>query len=268
MEKYNLLVYSPLYIKPSLQSPKYLDMLDGSIVNLNSYDFVNGDGILFAEVSHQTNSKTYVGYVPCDYIEPFVPSLYNYDIIKIHNATPVLSDFAQNIIYKGNVQYNLCGEFSVLYCAGHYDIYIEDWLDTWALKSPNIFNRIFYGGKGKTTGISDLISMLKTFDGYPENFELISNHFKRSGKILFTPYKMQETLKNNRLIIGCKIEPRFGRLKATGIPHWSVIENIIPEGRGGLVDVYNPADNSVLPYSYETVIESVTKAPYGLVIPR
>jgi hypothetical protein len=243
-------------------------MPDGSIVNLNSYDFINADGILFAEVSHQTNSKLYVGYVPVEYIEPFVPSLYHYDVIKIRDATPVLSDFAQNLIYRGNIQFNLCGEFSVLYCTENYDIYIEDWLDTWAMKSPSVFNRIFYGGKGRTTGISDLVSMLHTFDGYPENFELLSNHFKKLDKILFTPYKIQETLKNNRMIIGCKIESRFGRLRPKGIPHWVVVENIIPESRGGILDIYNPASNSVEAYTYDAFIESVSKVPYGILVPR
>jgi len=262
--------YTPLYMRPSYASTSLCDLLDGTIVFYNNDEKIKVGDTLWAEIMYRTNSKNIIGWIPNCFVEPFVPSLLGYDIIRVKSSTPSDSDYAQNIIYKGNVQFNLCGEFSVLYCAQYTDeeFAIEDWLDEWAIKSPSFFNRIFYGGKSKTTGISDLTNMFQTFEGYKASFDLISSRMNYNGKYLFTPYKVMDLLVNNRMIVGCKIESRFGRLSRTGIPHWVVIERVMPEARGGIVNLYNPASNSVETYSWEEFVASTSKAPYGIIVPR
>lgn len=260
---------TPLYKKPSLSSDKYCDIPDGMIVHYNGEENFKGSLFTWTEIMYKTNLTTFIGWIPSHLLEPFTPSLEGYDIIKIKFPTQSESDFAQNFKLNGTLQFNACGQFSVLFCAGWYDATIEEWLDVWKLKAPKVYNRIFQGGKGRTTGIPDLISMLSTFDGYTEKFQLISEKFKYpDGRILFTPYKSMEALRDNRLIIGCKIESRFGRLRPAGIPHWVVMERVIPEGRGGTVKIYNPASNSIETYQWEDFLASTTKNPFGLVVPR
>jgi len=138
-------------------------------------------------------------------------------------------------------------------------------------KQPTVFNKkIFYGGRSRTTGIPDLENMFQTFEGYPATFKRASDYFKYpDGRILFTAYKLTQALRENRIIVGCKIEPSFGRLKCNGtIAHWVVLETACPEGRGGAVSLLNPASNSIETYSWDEVVSSVGKIPYGIVIPR
>jgi len=264
---YTVVKYTPLYTSPRFNSSKQLDLLDGTLVKVTEFRDEHIDGVLWRQVSHQTNLKTYTGWLPDFLIEPFLYDPIEYGIIKIKNPTKDSSDFNQNIFYLGNTQYNLCGEFCVLYCAGWFN-FIEDWLDIWRSKSVSVFNRIFRGGKSTTTGIPDLNNMFQSFDGYPKNIPLISDVFKYKGAFLFTPFKLSKVLWNNYIIVGCKIEPRFGRLKSSGIPHWVVIVKMELNQRGGLVYIYNPASNSIETYAWDDFLLSVTKNPYGIVVER
>ena len=254
----------PLYPIPGTNVTKLCDLPPGAIVQgLDDLNELPG----WAEVQYQTNQKTWRGYVDSEYVEAWIEP-HTHDVIRIRNATPSPSDFAQNLIFLGNVQFNLCGQFSVLYCAGWDEMDIEDWLETWQLKRPSTFQRILARGRSLPTGIPDLVHMLQTFEGYPGAFPLLGGLFRYRGAPLFTPARALSALKSHRLIAGCKIEPQFGRLAASGIPHWIVLERVLPEGRGGLVQLYNPASNSVETYTWEQVVTSVTRSPYGIAVPR
>ncbi len=268
-QKYVVVCYTPLYIKSSFSSNKYCDILSGTIVQYNGIaDEVDSAGNIWHNVIYRTNTNLIIGYLPDNFIEPYLPS-FDSNIIKIANATQSDSDFAQDVIYKGNVLFNLCGEFSVLYCTGWRDFDIEEWLDEWKIKSPSYFNRIFFGGKSKPTSLDDITNMFQSFDGYPKTFKLISSAFVYNGKSLFTPYKVLEVLRNYRLLMGCKIESQYGRLRSTGIPHWIVLDKIYPIARGGMCDVYNPIVNGIeSDYSWDDLISSCGKIPYGILVER
>jgi hypothetical protein len=260
--------YCSLQKKPSFNSVKYCDIPEGNIVWYNKDELVMADGVSWNEVLYNSSTATYIGFVPNYAVELFTPSLYGYNIIKIANQTKNDSDMAQDIVYKKNIQYNVCGEFSVLFCAKWFEFTIEDWLDEWNLKSPSVFNRIFYGGRSRTTGVLDLTDMFKTFDGYPKTFSMITDRFKYNNKIIFSPHKISEVLADSKFIIGCNIEGQYGELRSSGIPHWIVLEAITPEERGAVVHYYNPATNSIRTADWYSFISSVTRNPYGIVVPR
>ncbi len=269
-KKYVVVAYTQLYSKPTFSSGKICDLIKGTIILYNEIaDVKDENGLLWHNVIYRTNFQIFLGYLPDYLLEPFFSSLVESNVIKIKNATQSDSDFSQDIIVKGNILFNLCGEFSVLYCAGWREFDIEDWLDEWKIKSPSYFNRIFYGGRSKPTSLDDITNMFQSFENYPKIFKTIAESFVFRDKIIFSPYKVLEILKTNRLLIGCKIEGQYGRLRQSGIPHWVVLERIFPLARGGTVDIFNPATNSVeSDYSWDDLIASCGQIPYGIAISR
>jgi hypothetical protein len=252
----------PLFQFPSMKRlVKLCDLPPGAVVDVDEWH----DG--WTQVTYRTNPKTWHGYSHAAYIERWVEPE-KHDVIRIRTATPNESDFAQNLIFLDNVQFNLCGEFSVLYCAKWREFDIDDWLEEWKIKETNAFSRIFKLGRSLPVGASDLALMLHSFEGYPVEFMSLAQLFDYQGKPLFTPARLASALQMCRVIIGCKIGVQFGRLQSSGIPHWVVIESMEPEGRGGLVKLYNPASNSVETYTWEQIAESCTRNPYGLAVPR
>lgn len=256
-------VFQPLYVGPSRRSIKILDLPPGSILQdittIHEGEFIN--------VVYPTNKKFHYGYVLSKWAEP-----YTYDvgrILRIRMGTASSSDAAQYIIYKDSIQYNLCGELCVLYCANWFEAELEEWLDAWESKSPNFWNSVFKNGRSRTTGISDLNKMLDLFDGYQTPMITIQSALMDADleRPLMTPGRILDVLYDHRIIIGCKIEGQFGRLRPSGIAHWVVVESIEPEGRGGLVKIYNPFSNRAETYTWEQFVESV-KTPYGILVPR
>ena len=221
----------------------------------------------FIEVRFITNDKSYIGWVRSAWVEPYFVKKQN--IIKIKASTGLLSDAAQYLIHKGQVQYNLCGEFSVLYCAGWHEAFMEDWLEVWEGKEGITFKRIFKNGRSAVTGIPDIESMLKTFVGYKTPATTIQAALKDEylGYMKTTPLHMARILHKNRIIIGCHIETAFGKLKPKGTRHWVVVESIEPEARGGLVHIYNSFSNTIEHYTWEEFLASVG-IPYGILVPR
>jgi hypothetical protein len=254
----------PLYPVPNTNISKLCDLPPGAVIHtMTDTESIPG----WMEILYKTNHREWRGYTYSEYVEEWIEP-FDHDLIRIRNATPNQSDFAQNLIYLDNVQHNLCGQFCVLYCAGWDEMDVEDWLDTWQLKQPSAFRRILDRGRSLPTGIPDLVNMLQTFEGYPSTFALVSDLFRYHSSSLFTPRRLLTALQSHRLIVGCKIEAQFGRLSAGGIPHWIVLESILPEARGGLVRLYNPASNSVETYTWEQVVTSVTRSPLGIAVPR
>lgn len=257
----------PLYIRPSLNSEVYCNIYQGSIVFYNGDFDENYTSQYWSQIFYKTNITNFVGWIPSAFIEPY--NISNGDIIKNKTPTSSQSDFEQDIIFLNNVQYNLCAEYCVLFACGWTE-FTEDWLDLWKIKSPNIFNRIFYNGRSRPTGIPDIISMLNTFDGFPDKFQTIAEYFKYQDKILFTPKRLKDCLVKNRIICGVQISSQFGRLSfSKGISHWVCIDNIELESRGGSILLYNPASNSLEKYNWDRFILSVgSSIPFGLIIPR
>jgi len=256
-------VYQPLLATLTADPIKLMDLPVGTILEDAMPIFEKAGEYL--PVIHRTNLKTYNGYVRSKWAEHY--ALMSADKIVILSGTASISDAAQYVVYKGNVQYNLCGQFCAAYCLGCVDVSIEEFLDKWAFEQSSVFNRIFRGGKGRTTGIEDLRSMLyaagKEYMPSVQD-ELTDPDLKRP---LMTPGRVIRLLMSNRIIIGCTIEGQFGRLKRSGIPHWVAVEEITPEGRGGVVKLYNPFSNGMELYSWEEFVASV-KIPYGVVIAR
>lgn len=251
----------PLYPVPGRNLDKLCDLPPGAV--LTTAVSIPG----WVEVRYQTNLKTWRGYTYSEYVEEWIEP-FDHDVIRIRNATPSASDFEQNLVYLGNVQHNLCGQFCALYCAEWEELDVEDWLQIWQLKQPSTFQRILAGGRSLPTGIPDLVNMLQTFDGYPGTFPLISELLRYRGAPLVSPARVLSVLKSHRLIIGCKIESQFGRLAPKGIPHWVTLETALLEARGGLVRLYNPASNSVETYTWEQIAASITRSPFGIAVPR
>lgn len=250
----------PLYTFPNEQSAKLCDLTPGAMVRCERRTD-------WAEVYYRTNAKTWHGYAVAEFFDEWVEPEKT-DVIKIHNATPNESDLAQYLIYLGNAQFNLCGEFCVLYCANWREFDIEAWLDEWNIKQPAIWKRIFRMGRSVPTGMADLINMFRSFDGYTETFETVANIFRFRGYPLLSPERLEIALRSYRLIVGCRIETQFGRLTTSGTAHWVVIESIQREGRGGLVKLYNPASNSIETYAWEQIVSSCTRNPFGLAVAR
>lgn len=226
------------------------------------------DGGRIREVIYISSTGTeYKGWIESVLSEPFVSTG---DIIKIDSPTVYRGDAAQYLIYLGAKQYNLCGEFSVLYCAQWLESSIEEWLDEWKSKHFNDWNLVFSNKYSRTTGITQLEQMFQTFEGYTEKFERLTESFylPERKRPHFTPGRLRTFLLDNRAIVGVKISTYTGRLQKSGTPHWVVLEAISTYQQGGLVTLYNPFSNSLEEYSWEEVYASVTGTPYGIAVPR
>lgn len=246
---------------------KLLDIPAKSLVESHDLFETDNKGRLWDKVNFQTNTRLWTGYVRFSYTEPYIASDAD-NIIKVRNATLNPSDGAQYLVYKGRVQYNLCGEFAVCYCAG-WDYDMEEWLDEVAAKKqPNWFQRLFRNGLAPGTTIYDLDVMLTTFDYKTPSQTFEGALYDRDlGRALVTPGKLKALLQDNQVICSCTIETYKGQLKSKGVLHWVVIEEVIPDRFGGTVRLYNPFSNSIERYSWDVFIESM-KIPYGVVLPR
>lgn len=243
----------------------------GKRLVINPRELVQCTGQVKGELSEVTYINTlgviYTGWIETVFLEPFVN---NGEIVKVASPTVYQGDAAQYLIYLGVKQYNLCGEFSVLYCAGWTEEPIEDWIDEWKTKDLTGWNLVFRNKYSRTTGFTDLESMFATFEGYPEKFERLTDSFylPERKRPHLTPFRLREFLKDNLAIIGCKISTYTGRLQASGTLHWVVVESMSPYRHGGLVTIYNPFSNAMEEYSWEEFYASVTGTPYGLAVPR
>jgi hypothetical protein len=238
----------------------------GTIVEHDEGPLVDG----YAHITYVTSKDTYKGWIWGEFIELYSIDPSESDIIRINNATQDESDAAQNIVYMGRTQFNLCGEFCVLYCADWKEADIEDWLEIWKTKSPSVFSRIFRYGS-RPTGIPDLLSMFDTFEGYEgEDVPTSLNDdlmCERSGRALSTPDRWRILLRTRQVIVGCKINRSDGRLAGRGIPHWVVVDRVIPRQKGGAVQIYNPYNNCIEYYQWEQFAESIGSVPFGISVP-
>ena len=228
----------------------------------------NGRLVDYTEVIYSDGVKEAQGWIYSGYIENCFDEFAG-DVVKIRNATRNPHDGAQYLVWRGNVQYNLCGELCVAYCAG-WDLDLEAFLDAWSIKAISAFQRIFYGNKSRGTGLEDLDSMFSVFEGYSLPALRLSTYFfdDVARLTLVTPGKIAALLSSHKMIISVRIDSRFGNLQSSGILHWVVVEKVIPDGIGrGYVEIYNPFPNRRQRYSWNEFMASAGTV-YGIAVQR
>lgn len=248
--RYFTIKFSPLFTE---RGSKILDIPARSVLET---DDVSGE---FSRVLFRTRTKEYTGFFRSEYLEP-LNFIYPENVVPSNTQTTYPYDANQYIIWKNNIQYNLCGEFCVAYIFGKS---IDDLLKDWEAKPTSLFNRIFKNGRSITTGISDLIDMINIYHGEYDGIGRLRDPY---GKyVLLSPARLKNSLQEWRLILGCKISGASGELQSSGIPHWVTVVDVEPDGFGGWVELYNPFPNQVERYSWREFIKSVG-IPHGIFV--
>jgi len=241
---------------------KYTPLIAGSsvLLYLPQGSVVEGErGGEYSQVSFITRNKNYSGTVYSNYLEELTYEFPENTVFS-WSQTPYPYDAAQYILWKNNVQFNLCGEASICYIFGDT---IENMLTKWEAKPVSVFQRIFHGGKANTTGINDLKDMVAIYGG---ETELLSNLLKDKSVPILSPRRLQSVVNKWRIVIACRISGATGELRASGIPHWVVLDKVIPDGiNRGFVEIWNPFSGRGERYGWREFSESVYP-PYGLAI--
>ena len=250
MTRYFTIKYAPLF-----------DSSGGKILDVPANSVLETDDVSekLSKVLFRTRSRDYTGWFYSDYLEPLKFS-YPENVVKSETPSSYPYDAGQYIIWKKNIQYNLCGEFCVAYIFGKS---IDEFLVNWEAKPASLFSRLFVNGRFLTSGVPDLIDMVKTYNGQHKSIDELKDPHGRY--VLLSPKRVGSMLEEWRLIIGCKISGVSGELKTTGIPHWVTVINVILDGFGGWVNVYNPFPNRIETYSWREFISSIGN-PYGIFV--
>jgi hypothetical protein len=206
------------------------------------------------------------GWAYAGYFEPYRDA-FRTNVLHIHNATRSLHDAEQYLVWRGKVQYNLCGFFCAAYCAD-WDADIEDMLEILVDKKPALMQRVFPGWQGRGTSDYDLDMMLSALDFEAPTVKIGAALYDRlAGRTMLTPGRMQTILESHRVIYSVKIDKRSGRLARSGVLHWVALNDIVPNEFGGVVELYNPFGNKLEGYEWEQLVES-GGVPYGVLVPR
>jgi hypothetical protein len=190
-----------------------------------------------------------------------MPLLHN--VLTIPNATPSQTDAAQYMVYRGGVQYNLCGEMSAAYCLRERvgDAVIDDFLNGWKQSKPTWFETLFRNNLARTTGPGDIVNMIGAYAEKP--LVVTTDYLKRFP---FTADVLKVTLLSQRVIIGVQID-NIGYLVGKGIPHWVVLEAITDDPRP-IVTIYNPFTNNQEQYSFRELRKSNGEGVLAVVVNR
>ena len=230
----------------------------------------NGMRIDWVHVKYQA-AKYFEGWVYKGYLEEYEEE-FDGDVVPIENDTPNPADAAQYMIWKGQTQFNMCGELCACYC---FDISgeiptLELLLTQWEAKQVGIFRRVFgSGGRARGTDLGELDSMLSVF-GYDTPSVRLAEALKDPvlNRPLVTPRRMAKLLEEHQIILGVKIDGALGNLRGQGIGHWVVVDSIMPDGiNGGYVHLYNPFPNRKQDYSWRELTASMG-SPYGILVKR
>lgn len=251
--------YAALYVDAGL--PERLCYIPaGSVVEPTGNEYTVRD-VPFSEVLYTTSVRTYRGWIKTGYLEELVNE-FPLNVVPTNTQTSNPNDPAQDIMFLGNIQYNLCGEFCVAYMVGDS---IENFLALWQPHSPNVFNRIFSGGRSRPTGIGDLQDMLSVYS--LSGVSLTALLTDSLGMIL-SPGRLSSIVSKYQVIVGVKIDGVTGNLRGQGVGHWICLERVIPDGRNrGWVEFYNPFPNQMQRESWGTLTASMG-VPYGLAVKR
>jgi hypothetical protein len=223
---------------------------------------VNGN--LYLEVNYSMPDRSLKGWVYSGYLEELVNE-FPQGAVPTTTQTPTPNDAAQDIVFLGNVQYNLCGEFCVAFIAGDT---IDHFLSQWQPRSPSVFSRIFLGGRSRPTGAGDVLDMLSVYGLTGQDLAgLLADRIKNG--LLLTPGRVAAISADHHIILGVNIDKFTGSLRGSGVGHWVCVEKVVPDGIGrGWVEFYNPFVNQIQRESWATVAASMGTQPYGLAVPR
>lgn len=250
---------APLREMPHAASRKLVDIPFGTIVHATGH--LQNDWV---EIIYITAQTRFAGWCYGGYVESLVDP-YPRHVVSIQSPTINPHDAAQYMVWRGKVQYNLCGEICVCYIVGDD---LEIMLSKWEAKSLSVFKRVFGNGMARGTDLGELDSMLAVYNYMPSlrlQNALMDPLLKRP---VVTPGRLLNLLIENRIIVGVKISKATGNLQASGILHWVVLEEVIPHGVDrGLVKLYNPFPNQHQTYSWAELKASMGN-PYGLVVKR
>lgn len=222
---------------------------------------------LFFEIVYiQSPKSVSQGWVYAGYLEPYCEE-FTGDVVRIQHATPNPNDAAQYLVWMNNTQYNLCGHLSVSYCAG-WDADVEDFLELLKSKKLSFMTRVFPKWRSAGTNVYDLDVMLSMFDYTLPSSQIGAALYDRiAGRVLLTPGRMADILKDNYVIYSVRINTQTGKLARSGVLHWVVLEEVIPDEFRGAVKLYNPFNNKLERYAWEQLVES-GGTPYGVLVPR
>lgn len=224
----------------------------------------NGVESLWREVFYETSARAYCGWMYAAFLEELVNE-FPLSVVEIRYQTVEPNDAAQYMIWKNNVQYNLCGELCVCYITGDA---LDLMLTKWEAKEVSLFRSVFGGGRARGTSPFELNSMLAVY-GYIPSIRLEDGFYDRVlERALVSPGRMAKLLETHRAIAGVKISGSTGTLQNSGVLHWVVVEKVIPDGvNRGWVELYNPFPNQMQRYSWSEFAASMG-SPYGLLVKR
>lgn len=262
MTEYWMIQPAPLRASPAT-GQKLLDLPFGARLEVTATEprLVKRDRLetYWREVIYQRGGRAYTGWVYAGYLERLV-NVYPPNVVSIPFPTPDETDAAQYMIWRGHVQYNLCGELCVCYLTGDT---LDAMLTQWQAKEISIFKQVFGQGQARGTNVAELESMLSVYQRDSVRLER-GLHDAVLGRALVSPRRMADQLANYAAIVSVRIHAQTGNLQPTGILHWVVLTNIYPDGvNRGLVEVYNPFPNQVQRYSWTEFIAAMG-TPYGL----
>lgn len=255
---------TPLLKEPDARADKVCDLPFGTVV-YSMTGFQNN----FGHVQYVA-SKTFEGWMYYADAEP-IRYILAHDVVNMSGLqTNSEQDAAQYVIYLNNTQYNLCGELCVcsIFNVGLLnDNDNQKFLTEWKSRPTSWFNKVFLGGKARTTGVSDLVDMAS---GYLCQIKPLKDAFydEYHKSVTYSPRRMAYwTYSDWQIILGVKIETRFGSLRSSGVGHWVVVRKIEPNGvNRALVTIYNPFTNNEEQYSWNELVQSMGSVPYGILV--
>lgn len=217
-------------------------------------------------VQYSNGLRSYAGFVYAGLLDRVTEKYSPVLTVPFQTVNP--QDAAQYMVYLSNVQYNLCGEFCVVYCVAP-DMPVDAFLEGWKVKAPSFFNRIFNGGKSRGTDLGDLDSMLAALGReIPSARYNVALRDPVLGRPIVTPERVKALLEDNFIISSCHISGLTGSLRGSGILHWVVLESIEIEDVGrARVTLYNPFVNKLQEYSWAELVGSMGQ-PYGVLVER
>lgn len=226
-----------------------------------------GRPTLFYEVVYiQSPKAVSQGWVYAGYLEPYHEE-FESGVVKIRNQTANPNDAEQYLVWMNNTQYNLCGHLCVSYCAG-WDADVEDFLELLKSKKLSFVTRVFPQWRSRGTSDADLDIMLSMFDYQLPSRKIGAALYDQiARRTMLTPGRMADILKDNRVIYSVRINTQTGKLTRSGVLHWVVLEEVVPDEFRGAVKLFNPFNNKPERYAWEQLVES-GGVPYGVIVPR
>jgi hypothetical protein len=215
----------------------------------------------WVEVLYKTGFAEYRGWCYGAYLEEYHP-VGTENVVPLPEQTLNPHDAKQYIIWKGQPQYNMCGEICVAHIA---EDSLASVLTKWEQGFPNVFRRVFKYGKATGTGIPDLASLLSIYE--MDWMDLAAFLYDSVlNRPVLTPGQMEKALNLGRPIVGVKISAQDGELRQIGTLHWVVVESVKSYGiNSGAVEIFNPFMNRYEKYSWREFQRSMG-VPYGMIV--